>query len=59
MAADNALTFEELLDDCWPAMFEETSEEDVRWLRSVADLVEGRASERDQTTHEDEPERGN
>lgn len=59
MVAQNAPTFEELLDECWPAMFEETSDDDVRWLRNVADLLEQRAHERDHTTREDEPERGN
>ena len=58
MVSNNAPTFEELLDECWPVMFEETSDDDVRWLRSVADLLEQRERDRDHTS-EDEPERGN
>ena len=58
MVAQNAPTFEELLDECWPVMFEQTSDDDIRWLRSVADLLERRSHERDHT-NEDEPEREN
>ncbi|HEU4929739.1 MAG TPA: hypothetical protein VFU38_07905 [Candidatus Krumholzibacteria bacterium] len=48
VAKNDALTFEELRDDCWPAMFEQPSDDDIRWLRNVADLLRRRASERDE-----------
>ena len=49
VAKNDVLTFEELRDDCWPVMFEETTNEDVHWLRTVADLLERRAHEREAT----------
>ncbi len=59
VAKNDVLTFEELRDDCWPVMFEETTDDDVRWLRTVADLLERRARERATTVRENEPERRN
>ena len=59
MVANEILTFEQLMDECWPAMFEATTEEDVRWLHSVADLLENRARERKRPVREDESERRN
>ena len=59
MVANEALTFEQLMDECWPAMFEETTDEDVHWLRNVADLLERRTRERATQVRENEPERRN
>jgi hypothetical protein len=54
VAKSDVLTFEELRDDCWPVMFEETTDEDVRWLRNVADLLGHRAREREATPPSDD-----
>ncbi len=56
MVANQAHSFEELMQDCWPAMFEATSNDDIRWLHSVADLLEHRARERDESPDEDDAE---
>ena len=54
VAKNDVLTFEELRDDCWPVMFEETTDEDVHWLRNVADLLRHRAREREATSPSDD-----
>ncbi len=56
---DNRTTVEDFRNDCWPAMFEEASDEDIRWLRNVADLLERRARERGDTPEPDEHTRRN